>query len=132
MAEENDSIVEISNHKEEYCKRDRQYISLWKDLGGQNLCFYPGGQLHPIQFLKKLTHLLNEAAVPNRERVGLAVNCLNSSAGEWGAYKEQSFKNFENVADAFKSRYWGVDQERELFWEIKYANTSRVIELTIF
>nr|CAH7738807.1 unnamed protein product [Callosobruchus chinensis] len=99
----------------------RHYINSWKDLGGYNLSFAPGGLLHPMNFLKKLERLLNEAGVPEGGKLILALGCLRGSAAEWAEIKEDSFRSFVDFVEAFKNRYWGVDEQRSLFYEIKYG-----------
>nr|CAH7764166.1 unnamed protein product [Callosobruchus chinensis] len=99
----------------------RHYINSWKDLGGYNLSFAPGGLLHPMNFLKKLERLLNEAGVPEGGKLNLALGCLRGSAAEWAEIKEDSFRSFVDFVEAFKNRYWGVDEQRSLFYEIKYG-----------
>lgn len=96
-------------------------MSLWKDLGGFTSCFYADGNVHPMQFLRKISRMFDEAGVPEAARVGLALNCLKGSAGEWAGYKESSLSSFEQFKEAFKSRYWGVEEERKLFLELKYG-----------
>lgn len=107
---------------------DRTYISAWKDLGGNNIHFSPGGSLHPISFIKKLETAFNDANVPGQKRVNFSVNALRGSAQIWGTMKEETFLNFDVFKQMFLNRYWGVEQERELFNRIKfgqYENGSR-------
>lgn len=117
----NQSVLVENRRSSGSYERDRSYIALWKDLGGPNLNFYPNGNVHPVLFLKKLSRLLHDAGVPEDAQVGLAVACLKSSAGEWAAYKEESFRNFRDFEIAFRERYWGTSQERELYLDLKYG-----------
>lgn len=102
-------------------ERSKSYIMLWKELGGTNLFFRPNGNMHPKFFLKKLEKLFLEAGVPENAKVGLAVECLRGSAVDWVTAKQDSFTNFEVFSRKFTDRYWGVEQERDLFCEIKYG-----------
>nr|CAH7716349.1 unnamed protein product [Callosobruchus chinensis] len=99
----------------------RHYINSWKDLGGYNLSFAPGGLLHPMNILKKLERLLNEAGIPEGGKLNLALGCMRGSAAEWAEIKEDSFRSFVDFVEVFKNRYWEVDEQRSLFYEIKYA-----------
>nr|CAH7749729.1 unnamed protein product [Callosobruchus chinensis] len=99
----------------------RHYVNLWKDLEDYNLSFAPGGLLHPMNFLKKLERLLNEAGVPEGGKLNLALGCFRGSAAEWAEIKEDSFRSFVDFVEAYKNRYWGVDEQRSLFYEIKYG-----------
>lgn len=100
---------------------DRSYITNWRELGGGNLTFYPNSKSHPMLFLKKLNKLLIEAGVPEERKVGLAAGCLRASAADWIAVKEPSLKDFEDFEQAFRNRFWGVENQRELFLEIRYG-----------
>lgn len=80
---------------------DRSYVSLRKDLGGQNLSFYPRGYVPSIQFLQKPSWLFEEAGVPESARVHLAVNCVKSSPGKCAAYKEITFQNLRHSRKHF-------------------------------
>lgn len=100
---------------------NRHYISLWRDMGGQNLVFLPNGQLHPRMYLKKIKKLFDEAGVPEDRKLGLTVNSLRGSAADWAATREDSWTNFKEFEKEFKERYWGIEQERELFYELKYG-----------
>lgn len=100
---------------------DKQYISIFKDLGGYNLFYNPNGNMHPMIFLKKLKKLFVDAGVPENAQINFAFNCLRGSAADWAATRENSFDTFENFEAAFRDRYWGVENERELFLELKYG-----------
>nr|CAI5819598.1 unnamed protein product [Callosobruchus analis] len=113
------SDVQTKNVKSD--EDSRKYISLWKDIGAQNLLFIPGGTMHPMLFLKKLERYFEDAGVPDQAKVGLAINCLRSSAADWVANKEASFSSYDIFKDMFKKRYWGEDEERQLFYSIKYG-----------
>nr|CAI5850548.1 unnamed protein product [Callosobruchus analis] len=113
------SNVQTKNVKSD--EDSRKYISLWKDIGAQNLLFIPGGTMHPMLFLKKLERYFEDAGVPDKAKVGLAINCLRSSAADWVANKEASFSSYDIFKDMFKKRYWGEDEERQLFYSIKYG-----------
>nr|CAI5827970.1 unnamed protein product [Callosobruchus analis] len=113
------SDVQTKNVKSD--EESRKYISLWKDIGAQNLLFIPGGTMHPMLFLKKLERYFEDAGVPDKAKVGLAINCLRSSAADWVANKEASFSSYDIFKDMFKKMYWGEDEERQLFYSIKYG-----------
>ncbi|KAJ8929390.1 hypothetical protein NQ314_017929 [Rhamnusium bicolor] len=80
---------EIDKDSSEICYQEtnRNYVMLWKDLGGTNLHFSPGGSIH--LFMKNLM-----MPVPDNKRISLAVNCLRSSAQDWEVLKEESVSNF--------------------------------------
>nr|CAI5844545.1 unnamed protein product [Callosobruchus analis] len=90
-------------------------------IGAQNLLFIPGGTMHPMLFLEKLETYFEDAGVPDKAKVRLAINCLRSSAADWVANKEASFSSYDIFKDMFKKRYWGEDEERQLFYSIKYG-----------
>nr|CAH7735348.1 unnamed protein product [Callosobruchus chinensis] len=94
----------------------KQYISLWKDLGGGNVCFYPGGSLHPMQFLNKIEKLFYGAGVSEDAKVGLAISCLRQSAADWAMNKEKY-----DFLREFRERYWNSEHERTLYYDIKYG-----------
>lgn len=100
---------------------DRSYLVNWRELGGSSLTFYPNSKCHPMQFLKKLNKIFEEAGVPEERKMGLATGCLKGTAGDWVAVKEPSFKTYEDFVHSFKSRFWGLDKQRELFLEIQYG-----------
>lgn len=77
--------------------------------------------MHPMLFLRKITRTLDEAAVPEDRKVGLAVACLRQSAADWALAKEGTFINFNIFVEAFKKQYWNADKERELFYDIRYG-----------
>nr|CAH7749989.1 unnamed protein product [Callosobruchus chinensis] len=97
----------------------KQYISLWKDLGGGNVCFYPGGSLHPMQFLNKIEKLFYGAGVSEDAKVGLAISCLRQSAADWAMNKEKY-----DFLREFRERYWNSEHERTLYYDIKYGEYS--------
>ncbi|CAH1997719.1 unnamed protein product [Acanthoscelides obtectus] len=99
----------------------RQYVGLWRDLGGHTLTFVPNGPVHPMNFLRKIMHILDEAGVPETARLKLVTGCLRGSAAEWAEIKEDSFDSFQSFIDAFMDRYWGVKEQRALYYEIKYG-----------
>lgn len=101
--------------------QDKSYILHWRELGGSNLSFYPNNKTHPMQFLKKLSKTLEGAGVPEESKINLSVNCLKGTAADWVATKETSFKNYDDFKKAFEDRYWGLEKQRELYWEIKYG-----------
>lgn len=100
---------------------DKQYIVIWKELGGSNLSFYPGGKIHPMYFMKKLKTLLEEAEVPLCRRVRLAINCLRGTALEWAENREEGFVDFQTFSEAFKNKFWGIEHEKDLYYEIRYG-----------
>lgn len=102
-------------------KSDRAYISAWKDLGGNNLHFSPGGTVHPVTFIKKLKILFEDAEVPQNKRVNLAINALKGSSQNWAQTKEDTFWSFDVFERKFLDRYWGTSQERELYQKIKFG-----------
>lgn len=111
------NIIPMTDH--------RSYISHWKELGGSNLFFFPDGKLHPMLFMKKLKNIFEEAGVPDRHRVGLAVACLKGAAADWVAIKESSFKTFKDFENGFSNKFWGVDRQRDLFLHLNYGRYER-------
>ncbi|CAH2001327.1 unnamed protein product [Acanthoscelides obtectus] len=99
----------------------RQYVGLLRDLGGHTLTFVPNGPVHPMNFLRKIMHILDEAGVPETARLKLVTGCLRGSAAEWAEIKEDSFDSFQSFIDAFMDRYWGFKEQRALYYEIKYG-----------
>lgn len=99
----------------------KNYIALWKDLGGANLHFSPGGSVHPVGFMKKLTNIFEEAGVPAEKKISLAVSCLRGSAQDWGVLKEDSVVEFDKFKKLFLRRYWGIEEERKAFNNIKFG-----------
>lgn len=125
---EDKNEIEGSNHverkrvgKDEVKGYDRSYITAWKDMGGKSLYFEPKGTMHPKDFINKLSNTLKDAGVPLDKQVDLAVGCLRGSASDWAITKRSSFTDIEIFNELFIHRYWGVDQERSLFCEIKYG-----------
>lgn len=112
-------------HRSDRLDNNKQYIGLWRDLGGSQLTFRPNGEIHPINFVKKLKKLFDDAGVPAQSRLALAVASLRGSAADWGAAKGSSFEDIDQFYEAFQRRYWGVEQERELFLEIKFGKYQR-------
>lgn len=101
---------------------NRNYISLWKDLGGNNNVFSPGGSTHPVDFIKKLTQALEDAEVPDHKKVDLAVNCLRGSALTWAMAKRNKFDTFSEFSSSFMQRYWDSEDERKTFRRIEYGS----------
>lgn len=99
----------------------RSYISHWKELGGSSLLFFPDGKLHPMNFLKKLKKIFEEAGVPETQKIGLATACMKGAAADWVLFKESSFKSFADFETAFCNRFWGVDKQRDLFLNLNYG-----------
>lgn len=97
------------------------YIALWKDLGGYSLHFSPKGGIHPKDFVKKARDICVDAGVPENKRVELVISCLRGSAQDWAVTKRDCFVALERFIEMFLERYWGVEQERELFFNIKYG-----------
>ncbi|VEN53305.1 unnamed protein product [Callosobruchus maculatus] len=100
---------------------NKHYISLWRDLGGGNVFFCPGGSLHPVQFLDKIERLFRDAGVPDEAKVGLAINCLRQSAADWALNKEKNLASYDDFKRAFRERYWNAEHERALYYDIKYG-----------
>lgn len=98
---------------------DRSYITAWKELGGNQLSFSAGGSIHPVQFIRKVEAILDDAGVPENKRITLAVNCLKGSANDWAQMR--NFNDFLAFKNDFLKRYWGVDEERELYDKIRYG-----------
>nr|CAI5842451.1 unnamed protein product [Callosobruchus analis] len=99
----------------------KQYISIWRDLGGGAVYFCPGGSLHPMQFLNKIERLFNDAGVPEEAKVGLAMSCLKQSAADWAMNKEQKLGCYDDFRRAFRERYWNAEHERALYYDLKYG-----------
>lgn len=59
---------------------NRNYIAAFKDLGGHSMLFSPGGSIHPVNFIKKLSRIFDEAGVPNEKKIFCALSCLRGSA----------------------------------------------------
>nr|CAI5818914.1 unnamed protein product [Callosobruchus analis] len=109
-------------------KVDHSYIYIWKELGGNQVVFGPGGKTHPQAFIKKLKKLFLEAGVPEDQKIGLAISCLRGTAADWAAIKENCLTSFEDFETAFINRYWGIDKQRDLYSNLcygRYENGSR-------
>nr|CAH7716433.1 unnamed protein product [Callosobruchus chinensis] len=104
-----------------FCRYRATLYKFVERFGGLQFEFRSRGLSHPMNFLKKLERLLNEAGVPEGGKLILALGCLRGSAAEWAEIKEDSFRSFVDFVEAFKNRYWGVDEQRSLFYEIKYG-----------
>lgn len=100
---------------------DRGYIYNFKELGGNNVSFFPNGKLHPIAFLRKIKNIFSEAGVPERHKLGLVLTCLKGTAADWASIKEKTFLSFDDFETAFVSRFWGVDKQRDLFLKLNYG-----------
>lgn len=100
---------------------NRSYLTVWKEIGGNALHFTPGGSLHPVAFIKKLSEFFLEAEVPESRRVSLAVAALRGSAAAWGQVKEPDLRSFADFDRAFVNRYWSVEIERETFTKLKFG-----------
>lgn len=109
----------------EQMHEDRKYITLFKDLGGNNIHFSPGGSLHPVLYVRKLSNLFEDAGVPENKKVRLAINGLRGSALDWGSIKEKNICSFDEFKRMFLARYWSTEEERELFHKIKYGRYER-------
>lgn len=105
--------------------KNKKYISAWKDLGGNSICFSPGGSMHPVAFIRKLQNVFDDAGVPENKRVRYAVNNLRGSAADWGQIKETVMTEFGKFKNMFLSRYWGPEEERELFNKIRFGRYER-------
>lgn len=105
-------------------KSEKSHMLRWKELGEYQLCFSPNGILHPVTFLKHLEQLLDDADVPEEKKVSLSLDCLRGSAYDWGQVKQKCFSDFNNFKEKFRNRYWGVEQESELFHKIKFGKYS--------
>lgn len=101
---------------------NRNYIAAFKDLGGHSLVFTPGGPMHPVNFIKKLSRIFDEAGVPDEKKIFFALSCLRGSAQHWGNLKEDSLTNFEHFKKCFLERYWSVEEEREVYRRIKFGS----------
>nr|CAI5869338.1 unnamed protein product [Callosobruchus analis] len=92
----------------------KQYISIWRDLGGGAVYFCPGGSLHPMQFLNKIERMFNDAGVPEEAKVGLAMSCLKQSAADWAMNKEQKLGCYDDFRPAFREDT-GMRSTKELY-----------------
>lgn len=79
---------------------DRSYLVNWRELGGNNLTLYPNSKGHPMQFLKKLNKIFEEAGVPEERKMSLAIGCLRGTAADWVAVKEPSLKTYGDFVHA--------------------------------
>lgn len=104
---------------------DKSYVSLWRDLGGNNIIFSPNSSMHPVLFIRKVTQMMEDAFVPEGKRVALAIGCLRGSAADWGQLREDSFVSLEEFKKAFFQRYWSRDDERDLFHRLKYGKYTQ-------
>nr|CAI5835658.1 unnamed protein product [Callosobruchus analis] len=100
---------------------DKLYISYWRELGESSIYFNPNGRIHPKAFLNKINKIFEEASVPEKSRISLAISCLRGSAIDWATAKEHSFINFKCFESAFLDRFWGVERQRDLFLELSYG-----------
>lgn len=116
-------LVDDRSSKSHYnvTPRDRSYLLNWRELGGNNLTYYPNSKVHPMTFLNKLSSIFNEAGVPEECRKGLALSCLRGTAADWGALKESTFTTFLDFENAFKNRFWSTDKQRDLFLDLCYG-----------
>ncbi|XP_023028732.2 retrovirus-related Pol polyprotein from transposon 17.6 [Leptinotarsa decemlineata] len=114
-------VSNIDNIENACSSPNRAYIAAFKDLGGTSLYFAPGGSMHPVTFIKKLSKLFNEAGVPDEKKVFFAMQCLRGSAQDWSSLKEESFTDYEQFKQLFFERYWSSDDEREVFNRIKFG-----------
>lgn len=103
---------------------NRNYIAAFKDLGGHSMVFVPGGSIHPVNFIKKLSRIFDEAGVPGEKKIFFALSCLRGSAQHWGNLKEDSFIDYEQFKKCFLERYWSVEEEREVFRRVKFGSYS--------
>lgn len=100
---------------------DRSYIANFKELGGNNLMFYPNTKMHPMLFLKKLNKMFCDAGVPDDNKVGLAISCLRGIAADWALIKEDLFSCYRDFETAFIDKFWGVEKQRNLVLELNYG-----------
>nr|CAH7729530.1 unnamed protein product [Callosobruchus chinensis] len=100
---------------------DKSYITSWKELGGTNIAFTPGGKMHPMAFLRRIEKIFQEAGVPEQRKIGLAITCLRGSATDWASIKEKSFTSYGIFREMFINRFWGVDKQRDLFLHLNYG-----------
>lgn len=117
--EADDIVTGMRQHDRRY--RTYDYISRWKELGGGQLTFVVNGSTHPLIFLKKLEEMFADAGVPDEKKVALAVACLRGTASDWGQVKNSQFTSFDKFKEFFLNRYWGVEEERNLFFKIKFG-----------
>nr|CAH7765636.1 unnamed protein product [Callosobruchus chinensis] len=100
---------------------DKSYITSWKELGGTNIAFTPGGKMHPMAFLRLIEKIFQETGVPEQRKIGLAITCLRGSATDWASIKEKSFTSYGIFREMFINRFWGVDKQRDLFLHLNYG-----------
>nr|CAI5850130.1 unnamed protein product [Callosobruchus analis] len=93
----------------------KQYISIWRDLGGGAVYFCPGGSLHPMQFLNKIERLFNDAGVPEEAKLFKTICC------RLAMNKEQKLGCYDDFRRAFRERYWNAEHERALYYDLKYG-----------
>lgn len=104
---------------------DRSYISNFKELGGNNVFFYPNGKCHPMAFIKKIKRIFSEAGVPEEFKLGLVLSALRGTAADWADIKESGFFTFQDFEKAFCDKFWGVDRQRELFLKLNYGKYEK-------
>lgn len=102
--------------------QSNNYITIFKELGGANMVYVPGGSTHPVAFVNKLSETFDNAGVPECRRVNLAINALRGSASVWGDVKRAEFVDFEEFKRLFLARFWGAEKEREAYQRLQFGN----------
>lgn len=98
------------------------YLTRWRELRGDLITFMPGGSVHPVAFIEKLSETFQEALVPQDKEVKLALSALRGSSVEYFDIHKRKLNSFRDFKRLFLDKYWGLEIQREVYRKIQFGS----------